>query len=233
MIEALLIGLPCGRSPDVSADTMPNSWGASRPVAPRSPPESDAGNGRDRDTRRLASCDCPMRTTTASRRRALARLGLVPVLVCAAAACSSGSSSGKSPAVTTTQPASTAPPTTVRAGGTAVKGDAFCKAATAGFRAENSVDLENGSPASLRRTAAAAIVAAKAAQKLAPDDAQALMATLVKRLGDFQRVLAANNYDVAAFKASTAGQQLLNDPALGQTFESLNAYLETKCGTSQ
>ena len=150
------------------------------------------------------------------------------VLICAGAACSSG----KSSSVTTTRPASTVAPTTLRPGGTATKGDAFCKAATAGFRAENAVDLERGSPAALRRTAAAAIVAAKAAQKLAPEDAKAVLATLVVRLQDFRHVLAANNYDAAAFKASKAGHQLLNDPALGQTFQSLSAYLETKCGTS-
>jgi hypothetical protein len=151
----------------------------------------------------------------------------VVLIACTLAACSSGKSSSTPTMVAPT----TVPPTTTPLG-TATKGDAFCIAAAGAVHAENSVNLATGTVASVKAAAARAIADVIAARKAAPPDIRAEWAKLVADLQEFKQVLAANNYDVAAFKASKAGHDELNNPDWARTFQSVDAYLAAKCGVT-
>jgi hypothetical protein len=143
------------------------------------------------------------------------------------AACSSGKSSSTPTTVApTTVPATTTPV------GTAVKGDAFCIAAAGAVHAENSVNLANGTVASVKAAAAQAIAGVLVAGKAAPPDIKAEWAKLVADLQEFKQALAANGYDIAAFKASKAGNEELNNPDWARTFQAIDAYLAERCGVT-
>jgi hypothetical protein len=148
------------------------------------------------------------------------------LIVCTLAACSSN----KSKSEPTTVPPSTAAPTTTI--GSAVKGDAFCTAALAAIRDEQSINLANGASPAVKIAAAKTVVDVLAAQKVAPDDFSAEWSKIVAGLQKFKQVLADNNYDVAAFKASSAGAALLNDSQLAQTFTDIDKYLADNCGVT-
>ena len=154
----------------------------------------------------------------------MGRCGLALLIACTLAACSSGTSKSEP----TTVPPTTAAPTTTTVGG-AVKGDAFCTAAVAAIRDEQSIRLDGGASPAVKAAAAKTVVDVLAAQKAAPDDFSAEWSKIVAGLQKFKQVLADNNYDVAAFKASSEGAALLNDSALAQTFTDIDQYLTTKC----
>jgi hypothetical protein len=63
-----------------------------------------------------------------------------------------------------------------------------------------------------------------------PKDAADVVARMVALQEKFNKVLADNNYDTAAFAASDAGLALINDPSFAQTGKDLDAYLADKCG---
>ena len=153
-------------------------------------------------------------------------VGIV-LLICAVGACSSNKSSPVASSTTTTT--TTTIPTTTSSAPVA-RNEAFCDAVKEGFRAENAVDLEHGSPESLRKSSAVAIAKVKAAQEHVPEAYKVVWAHLLEGLQKFEQVLADNNYGITAFKSSPAGKQLLNDPTLGQTFQRLENYLENTCG---
>jgi hypothetical protein len=157
----------------------------------------------------------------------LRRGGLLLLIVCALAACSSS----KSTSTPTTVAPTTVPPTTTPIG-TAAKGDAFCIAAAGAVHAENSVNLATGSVASVKSAAAQAIAGVLAARKAAPPDIRAEWSKLVADLQEFKQVLAANGYDVAKFKASSAGNAELNNPDWARTFQAIDDYLTQKCGVT-
>ena len=113
-----------------------------------------------------------------------------------------------------------------------MKGDAFCTAALAAIRDEQSINLTGSASPAVKAAAAKLIVDVLAAQKAAPDDFSAEWSKIVAGLQKFKQVLADNNYDVAAFKASTEGAALLNDSALAQTFTDIDQYLAANCGVT-
>jgi len=136
------------------------------------------------------------------------------------------------PASTIVSTTTTAPSTTITVSSqpeTAVKGDEFCVAFLAAMAAENTIDLDNGTPESLEASTAAALEAVKAAQTIAPKDFHDVATAFVEFLSKFQSALADNRYDRVAFASSTAGQAILNDPAGGTTFNAIDAYLGAKC----
>jgi hypothetical protein len=151
---------------------------------------------------------------------------LALLVACTLAACSSGKSKSEP---TTVPPTTAAPTTTV---GSAVKGDAFCTAALAAIRDEQSIKLDGSASPAVKAAAAKTIVDVLAAQKAAPEDFSAEWSKIVAGLQKFKQVLADNNYDVAAFKASSEGAALLNDSALAQTFTDIDQYLADNCGVT-
>ena len=163
------------------------------------------------------------------------RMVAVLSIVLSAAACSSGtSSSAPTVAATTT----TAAPTTTLAATTttsapqpqtATKGDAFCVALISAMQSENTVDLDNGTPESLKATTAATIEAVTVAQAVVPKDFELTMSAFATFLDSVQKALAANNYDRVAFAASDAGKAVLTDPAVGAAFNEIDAYLAAHC----
>ena len=133
------------------------------------------------------------------------------------AACSSGKSS-----TTPTTIAPTTVPATTTPVGTALKGDAFCIAAAGAVHSENSVNLANGTVASVKAAAAQAIAGVLAAGKAAPPDIKAEWAKLIADLQEFKQALAASGYDITAFKASKAGSEELNNPDWARTFQAID-----------
>lgn len=115
---------------------------------------------------------------------------------------------------------------------TATKGDAFCTAAAAADETGDgtSAALESGDPAVIKASVDASVAAAQAAQKLAPTDIAATVASVIEAQILVRDLFASNDYDLAAVAQDPAFEELQANTEMADASTELDTYLEDKCG---
>lgn len=111
---------------------------------------------------------------------------------------------------------------------TAAKGDAFCTAAQAADTSGNAIDMA-ATPELLEASIQASVAAAKAAQKVAPTDAQALVDEAVKVQDQLVAIFKKYDYDVNTVAASEDGKAFF-ERLDAMVDDDLDQYNFDKCG---